>query len=76
MPLGPYYADFTSHRAKLVIEVDGAAHGTDEAIAHDQQRTAFLEAQGYRVIRFATTDILGHLDDVVAAVGAHLDFGT
>jgi very-short-patch-repair endonuclease len=73
VPLGPYYADFASHRGRLVIEVDGAAHGTDTAIAYDERRTAFIAAQGYVVIRFATTDILGRLDDVIATIGAHLD---
>jgi len=74
VPIGPYYADFASHRARLVIEVDGATHGTDAAVAYDQRRTAFIETQGYRVIRFATSEILGRLDEVAASIGAHLPF--
>jgi very-short-patch-repair endonuclease len=74
VPLGPYYADFASHRGRLVIEVDGATHGTDASIARDERRTAFINGQGYVVLRFATTDILGRLDDVIATIGAHLDF--
>ena len=68
VPLGPYYADFASHAARLVIEIDGATHATDEAIASDARRTAFLEAAGYRVVRFATSQVLGQIDGVASAV--------
>jgi very-short-patch-repair endonuclease len=64
MPIGPYYVDFVSVRAKLVIEVDGSQHYEDDAIAYDARRTAAIEALGYRVVRFATTDVMHHLDSV------------
>ena len=48
--LGPFFADFASHAARLVIEVDGRQHG--EAVAYDEARTRFIEGEGYRVIRF------------------------
>ena len=66
MPIGPYYVDFVSVRMKLVIEVDGSQHYEDEAMAYDARRTAMIEALGYRVVRFATTDVLHHLDGVHA----------
>ena len=68
MPLGPYYADFASHGAKLVIEVDGSAHSTDQAIAYDERRSRFIASQGYQVLRFTTLDVLKHLDGVAGAV--------
>ncbi len=68
VPLGPYYADFASHTARLIIEVDGSAHTTDDAIAYDARRTAFLAAEGYRVLRFTTLDVLHHLDAVFATL--------
>ena len=64
MPIGPYYADFTSVRAKLVIEVDGAQHFEDGAIAYDERRTRLIESLGYKVVRFTTTDVLYHFDGV------------
>ena len=45
-PIDPYIADFACRSAKLVVEIDGATHSTDEERAHDRRRTAFLEAQG------------------------------
>ena len=60
VPIRSYYADFASHRAKLVIEVDGGQH-TD---AKDAKRTAQIEAEGYRVLRFWNNDVLGNPDGV------------
>ena len=72
MPVGPYYADFASRTAKLIIEVDGAAHFTDAAAENDARRDAFLRSQGYRVLRVTTSDVLDRLDGVHAAILAAL----
>ncbi len=40
-----YIADFTSHRAQIIIEIDGNTHEL-ESVA-EQARTAWLIAQGY-----------------------------
>ncbi len=62
--IGPYFCDFVARSIKLVIEVDGGQHD-DTA---DMERTRFLEALGYRVIRFWNNDVLGNLDGVVAEI--------
>ena len=66
VPIGPYYADFFSFPAKLVIEVDGGQHG--ETQDYDARRTAFLEAQGLRVIRFWNNDVLSNIEGVVTMI--------
>src|SRR5262245_39668789 len=48
---GEYVLDFVSHSARLVVEVDGHQHGEDEQREHDELRTAWLNSQGYRVLR-------------------------
>jgi len=53
-----FIADFASHRAKLVTEVDGGQH-SEEA---DATRTAMIEAEGYRVLRFWNDDVLGNAE--------------
>ena len=55
-PIGPYIVDFACLSRKLLIELDGGQHS--EAIAYDEARTKFLEAQGYRVIRFWNNEML------------------
>ena len=68
VPLGPYYADFASHRAKLVIEVDGDTHFNDEAIARDELRDAFIRREGYRVLRVTNHEVMHNLDGVMTLI--------
>jgi very-short-patch-repair endonuclease len=67
-PIGPYFADFAHHGLRLIIELDGAQHGLDEGLQRDTARTAYLEAAGYRVIRFWNHEIRENLDGVVATI--------
>ena len=55
--LGKYVADFYSAQAKLVIELDGSGHYTEEGKRYDQERTAFLEGYGLTVIRIPNVEI-------------------
>jgi very-short-patch-repair endonuclease len=50
-PIDPYIADFLCAEARLVVELDGATHGTEEEIAHDARRTLYLERKGFTVFR-------------------------
>ena len=65
-PIGPFICDFVSRSAKLVIEVDGGQHAVD--VEKDQARTAYLEAQGFRVIRFWNNDVLDRIEGVVGEI--------
>jgi very-short-patch-repair endonuclease len=56
-PIGPNFADFACRSAKLVVEIDGATHCTDEELADDKRRTAFLQVEGYRVLRFTNAQV-------------------
>ncbi|WP_084580777.1 endonuclease domain-containing protein [Sphingomonas azotifigens] len=62
----PYVCDFVARSLKLVVEVDGGQHAVNAA--DDVQRTRYLEAKGYRVLRFWNNDVLGNLDGVVAEI--------
>ena len=55
-PLGPYIVDFFCGSARLVVELDGDQHGEDQNEAYDQKRTLWIEAQGYRVVRFSNSE--------------------
>src|ERR1700730_9628686 len=70
--LGPYIADFCSYGAKIVIEVDGDQHGTVETGKQDAIRIPFMEAQGYRVLRFSHRDVMLHIDIVLDTIAAAL----
>jgi very-short-patch-repair endonuclease len=62
-PVGPFIVDFASRKAKLVIEFDGGQHEWQQA--SDAQRTHYIEAAGYRVLRFWNHDVLGNLEGVL-----------
>jgi very-short-patch-repair endonuclease len=68
--MGSYILDFICWEHRLVVEVDGGQHaGATDA---DAVRTAWLEAQGFRVIRFWNTDVLRNIDGVLLAIADEL----
>lgn len=60
----PIFADFASHAAKLIIEVDGDSHGLTGAVARDQVREKFIEVEGYTLVRISNLDGLNILSGV------------
>ena len=73
VPIAGFIVDFACHQKKLVIEVDGATHSTEIERRKDAIRTAALEAEGYRVVRFWNDDIYRNLPDVLDRVIAAAD---
>ncbi|MBP0580069.1 endonuclease domain-containing protein [Labrys sp. LIt4] len=71
-PIDRYVVDFASHKAGLIIELDGEQHGFDQNRPHDTRRTAFLESQGYRVIRFWNHELRSNLEGVLDTIYATL----
>ena len=65
-PIGPYIVDFVCYENRLVIEVDGGQHL--ELADHDAERTAWLESEGFRVIRFWNNQVLKELEAVREAI--------
>jgi len=73
--IGPYFADFACHAARLVIELDGGQHNEAPGLARDAQRTADLESRGYRVLRFWNNEVLGNLAGVMETIAAVREAG-
>lgn len=65
-PVGKYILDFACIEARLAIEVDGGQH--NELQNHDNQRTAWLEVQGWRVLRFWNNEVLQNIEGVLGEV--------
>jgi very-short-patch-repair endonuclease len=65
-PLGRYIVDFVCFEKKLIIEVDGGQHA--ERFPSDAARMAWLEARGFRVLRFWNHDVLGYIEAVKEAI--------
>src|SRR5581483_5336819 len=71
VPIRPYIADFACLTLQLVIEVDGGQH--DVRREQDAIRTAWLETQGYRVLRFCNNDVLGNISGVLEEIARVID---
>jgi very-short-patch-repair endonuclease len=72
VPIGPYVADFACLAARLIIEIDGSHHGEDDTKKRDEKRSQWLEAEGYRVIRFWNNDVTQHTEGVLDVIYAAL----
>jgi very-short-patch-repair endonuclease len=68
VPIRHYIADFASHRSKLVIEIDGGHHSEEV----DAKRTAIIEGEGYRIVRFWNNEVLGNPDGVLTTIARAL----
>jgi len=71
-PIGPFIADFACIPAKLVVEVDGVTHWSEEVFDYDRRRDAYLKALGWRVLRVQNIDIYEQLGNVVEAIAVAL----
>ena len=65
MPVGPYIADFACREIGLIIELDGGQHATSTT---DASRTAYLNSQGYSVLRFWNNEVIENRDGVLFSI--------
>ncbi len=64
--IGNYITDFCAPRKKIIIELDGSQHLEQEK--YDEERTHYLESQGYKVLRFWNNQVMKHIDDVMKEI--------
>lgn len=70
MPIGPFFADFVCYRARLIVELDGGQHA--ENTDYDRQRTAWLNARGWKVLRFWNNELRENEEGVLMRILEHL----
>ena len=70
MPVGPFICDFLCRELKLVVELDGGQHCDNRT---DAGRTAFLQREGFKVVRYWNNDVrdnlAGVLEDLRTVIG-------
>ena len=68
--IGQFIVDFVCLKQNLVIEIDGLIHQLPENSLSDQQRTQWLEKEGFKVLRFTNEQVeqdpLAVLDTILA----------
>jgi very-short-patch-repair endonuclease len=67
-PLGNYIVDFYCSKAQLVVEADGSGHAKKDQKEYDEERTAFLEGWGLKVLRFWNNEILENPEGVYKTI--------
>ncbi len=68
-PIGHYICDFVCREKRLVIEVDGGQHSES---TRDEVRDRYLQAEGYRVMRFWNNDVLSNIEGVLIVIDEEL----
>ena len=64
--IGPFIADFVCYEKALIIEADGGHHALEQE--KDVERTRWLNAQGFKVLRFWNNEILTNLEGVLDTI--------
>jgi excinuclease UvrABC ATPase subunit/very-short-patch-repair endonuclease len=70
--IGDIIVDFVNLEQQLVVEIDGKYHEDKEIIEYDNLRTAWLESQGYKVIRFTNDEVFQNTDQVLTKISQTL----
>ncbi len=69
-PVPPFIVDFACIEARLIVELDGGQHA--ENASADARRTACIEREGFRILRFWNNEVLGNLEGVLETIAGEL----
>ena len=70
--IGNYIADFYCPNLKLVIELDGSQHFTEEGLEYDKIRENFMKNLGIKTLRFNNNDIINNIEGVLEEINNNL----
>ena len=72
-PISIYIADFYCHKLKLVIEIDGSIHDSEEAKLNDEKRERDLKNLDLTIIRFTNEQIKNEVERVIETVSSTIE---
>jgi very-short-patch-repair endonuclease len=70
--LGDYIADFVCFERRLILEIDGPTHDSEEQKAADAVRDAWPCGQGFRILRLPNELVIGSTELAAAQIRAAL----
>jgi very-short-patch-repair endonuclease len=68
VPMGRFIADFVSHAARVVVEIDGKSHDFGTRQCADLKRNQWFASQRYAVLRFTNGQVLKNLEGVIESI--------
>ena len=69
VPIGPWIVDFACLDPKLIVEVDDESHHWRD----ETDRTAYLESQGFAIVRFSNHEIASDVNMAIQAISMWID---
>ena len=72
-PVEGYIPDFICLPCKLIIEVDGGYHYLEGQPISDEERTVYLEAKGYHVLRFTNEEVIAAPEKILSLIKDELN---
>ena len=76
VPIDHFIVDFACLSHRLIVEVDGGTHSTDEEVARDARRERYLKDQGFRILRVWNVDVRENMEGVMDTIVGALDTPT
>jgi very-short-patch-repair endonuclease len=67
-PIGNYIVDFVCFEKKLILEIDGNPHKETSTKRNDNQRTLWLQEEGFKVLRFWNSEVLDDVEGVLEKI--------
>jgi very-short-patch-repair endonuclease len=75
-PIGPYIVDFASLGDRIIVEIDGGQHAMLDSVRSDEEHDKFLQARGFRVLRYWNSDVDQNPRGVMQDILDHLNTPT
>ncbi len=66
--IGNYIVDFYCPKSKIIIELDGGQHCTEDEIKGDKARDEYMRERGFKVLRFSDREVFNNLDGVLQKI--------
>ena len=66
--IGGYILDFYCSQKKLIIELDGGIHDTEENREYDEVRDKYFTELGYKVLRFKNVEVESEIEKVLEKI--------
>jgi len=66
--VGDYIVDFYCPSAKLIVQVDGSQHLTEQGRSADREQDNEMKKFGLKVLRFSSVEVLSNTDGVVTEI--------
>ena len=74
--IGDYIVDFYCPELKLVIEVDGDSHFSEEALNYDKARDDFMLSLGIMTVRLKNDDVMKNIEGVYRYLKRQIDLSS